>query len=349
MKLDPRLQRVIAWLNLHRTWLSLLLTAAVLGGAGFALAEILRETSLTEIRGSLAEVTPRQVMISIGLCALSYFVLTFYDVLGLYAIKKPQKYWRAALGSFTAYCLSHNLGFAPITGAAARWRAYQGTNLDAADIARLVVIAGVTFWLGIFLMLGVFMVAFPGTVRIHADEMPYFWQAMIGSGILLGIFIYLIACARQSGPINILGWTLPVPTLKQALIQFSLAATDIAIASAALLVLLPETGWAQFPDFLVAYVVAVVIALITHAPGGLGVFEAVILVTLPDVDKAALVSGLILYRIIYYWLPFLLALALMGLNEFRMLKQGERLSVNLGDREDRIATMQTSDPTDGAR
>jgi uncharacterized membrane protein YbhN (UPF0104 family) len=56
-------------------------------------------------------------------------VLTGYDVLALHAIGKPQRYWRAALGSFSAYTFSHNLGFAPITGAAARWRAYRGTNL----------------------------------------------------------------------------------------------------------------------------------------------------------------------------------------------------------------------------
>jgi phosphatidylglycerol lysyltransferase len=83
-------------------------------------------------------------------------------------------------------------------------------------------------------------------------------------------------------------------------------------------VLLPGATIHIYPDFLVAYVVAIVIALILHAPGGLGVFEAVVLVTLPDVDKAALVSALILYRVIYYWLPFLMAAALLGLNEVRL-------------------------------
>jgi uncharacterized membrane protein YbhN (UPF0104 family) len=88
---------------------------------------------------------------------------------------------------------------------------------------------------------------------------------------LLGIGLYLVACARQAAPLNILGWTLPVPTMRQALAQFALAATDIAIASAALLVLLPEAAWHHYPDFVVAYVVAVVVAMVTHAPGGLGV------------------------------------------------------------------------------
>lgn len=338
MKLDPRLQRAIVWLRLHRAWLTALFTIVVLTVAGLALAEILKEVKLADIRSALGKITAQQIGLSIGLTAVSFVILSFYDVLGLHAIGKPQPYWRAFLGSFTAYNLSHNLGFAPITGAAARWRAYRGTSLDPADIARLVVIAGVTFWLGIFLLLGIFLVAFPGALRVHDATMPYATQALIGAAVLAGIGAYLVACARQTGPLNILGWTLPVPTLRQALIQFALAATDIAIASAALLVLLPPETWHHYPDFLVAYVVAVVVALLAHAPGGIGVFEAVILVTLPEVDKASLVSALILYRLIYYWGPLLLAIALLGLNELRMVRLKGRGGVQDGDRDERIVT-----------
>jgi phosphatidylglycerol lysyltransferase len=336
VKLDPRLQRAIIWLRLHKGWLTAGFTVAVVGVAGLALMEILKEVRLADIQAAFGRITAHQILLSIGLTALSFFILSFYDVLGLHAIGKPQRYWRAALGSFTAYNLSHNLGFAPITGAAARWRAYRGTNLDAADIARLVVIAGVTFWLGIFLLLGIFLVAFPGALRVHDATLSYGAQAAIGVAVLAGIAVYLVACARQNGPLNILGWTLPVPTLRQALIQFALAATDIAVASAALLVLLPPETWHHYPDFLVAYVVAVVVALLAHAPGGIGVFEAVILVTLPEVDKASLVSALILYRLIYYWGPLLIAISLLGLNELRMWRR--RSLVQEGDRDERIVT-----------
>jgi len=308
----------------------------MLGIAGLALSEILKDVKVADIRAAFDRITPQQIALSVGLTAVSFIILSFYDVLGLSAIGKPQPYWRALFGSFTAYNLSHNLGFAPLTGAAARWRAYRGTNLDAADIARLVVIAGVTFWLGIFLLLGLFLVLFPGALRVQDAKMPYVTQAAIGAAVLLGIALYLYACARQTGPLDILGWTLPVPTLRQALIQFSLAATDIAVASAALLALLPPDTWHQYPDFLVAYVVAVVIALLAHAPGGIGVFETVVLVTLPEVDKPALISALILYRLIYYWGPLFLAIVLLGLNEVRMLRR--RGSVQEPDRDDRIST-----------
>jgi phosphatidylglycerol lysyltransferase len=336
MKLDPRLGRAIHWLQTHSTILTVLMMIVVLGIAGLALSEILKDVKVADIRAAFDRITTQQILLSIGLTALSFIILSFYDVLGLSAIGKPQPYWRALLGSFTAYNLSHNLGFAPITGAAARWRAYRGTTLDAADIARLVVIAGVTFWLGIFLLLGVFLLLFPGALRVHDATMPYATQAAIGAAVLLGIALYLYACARQTGPLNILGWTLPVPTLRQALIQFGLAATDIAVASAALLALLPPETWHHYPDFLVAYVVAVVVALLAHAPGGIGVFEAVVLVTLPEVDKPSLISALILYRLIYYWGPLFLAIVLLGLNELRMWRR--RGSVQDPDRDERIST-----------
>lgn len=316
--MDRRLVRLIGWLRRHRGKLTSALTVLVLVVAGLALYELLREVRLSDIRDSLAAISKGQILLSLALAAISYIVLTGYDVLALHALHKPQRYWRAALASFTAYCLSHNLGFAPVTGGMARWRAYHGTNLHPADIARIVVIAGVTFWLGIFLLLGIFLVSAPGALRIHDDVMDYGPQAAIGGTILLGIGVYFFACIRQTGPIRIMGWMLPVPTARQAGMQFALAATDIALASAALLVLLPPGSWHSYPDFIIAYVVAIVVALITHAPGGLGVFEAVVLVTLPHIDTADLVSALILYRVIYYWIPLLMALVMLGLNEIRI-------------------------------
>lgn len=331
MHLDPRLLRLLRWLRIYQTQATIGLIVAALALAALVLSGILKEVRPADIAAAFQRITSHQILLAGALTALSYFVLSFYDVLSLNAIGKPQAYWRALLGSFTAYNLSHNFGFAPVTGAAARWRAYRGTSLDAADIARVVVIAGVTYWLGIFLLLGVFLLLFPGALRVHDATMSYGLQAAIGGIVLAAIIAYTIVCARGQGPLNILGWTLPVPTLRQAGAQFLLAATDISIASAALLALLPPESWHHYPDFLVAYVVAFVIALLTHAPGGIGVFEAVILVTLPEVDKPSLVSALILYRVIYYWAPLLLAFVALGVNELRLVRLVA--AVQHGDRQ----------------
>ncbi len=326
MRPDRRAMRLLLWARRHRTGLAIFGTGLVLLLAAIALWAILRELTWAEVRTALGAMSARQVLAAIILTMASYFTLTFYDVLALQAIGRPLPWWRAALGSFTAYCFSHNLGFAPVTGGAARWRAYAGTGLSAADIARIVVIAGATFWLGILLMFAFFMLTMPGAARFRDMALPYPVQASIGGAMLLAIVAYLVACALRLGPIRILGWSLPVPSLKQAMAQFALAATDISIASAALLVLLPGSPWDLFGAFLVAYVIAMVIAFATHAPGGLGVFEAAILVTLPQVDQAGLVSALIVYRLIYFWIPLGLAILLLGGREaFRFAETPFRL------------------------
>lgn len=326
MSLHPRLQRAADWLNTHKTWLTVVLIVAVLIIAGIALREILKGITWRDIHDALRDIRPHQIALSILLTTLSYFVLTGYDVLALDTIGKRLPYWRAALGSFSAYCFSHNFGFAPVTGTAARLRAYSGTSLLIADVVRIVVIAGFTFWLGVFLLLGVILTMVPGALRVSHFSMPFGWQSMIGLVILAAIAIYIQACRKASRPLNILGWTLPIPHAGQITKQFVLAATDIAVASAALLVLLPPGTWHHYPDFLVAYTVAIVVALLAHTPGGIGVFESVILVTLPEVSKPDLVSALILYRIIYYWLPLLADVVFLGLHELRLRRIHKKMA-----------------------
>ncbi len=305
-------QRLLVRLRRNRTALSMTFAVAVVLVAGVALSRILADLNWDEVRAALGAISPGQLAACVGLTLVSYLLLSGYDMLALAAMGLRQPWWRCALGAFSAYSFSHNLGFAPVTAGAARWRAYAGTGLSAADIARIVVIAGVTYWLGIFLMLAVFLLLVPGALRIDQVALPHHWQALAGGVVLAGILAYLAACARRKAPLVLMGWQLPVPSLRQAGLQFLLAAADIALAAAALLVLLPAEQWPHYPQLLVAYVVAVVVALASHAPGGLGVFEAVMLISLPGLGRPELVSALIAYRLIYYWLPLLGSILLLG-------------------------------------
>lgn len=327
MKPHAQFMRIANWFSRHKTLLTASFALLVMVIAAIALRAILKDLHWDDIELALRRVRPYQIALSLILTAVSYFVLTGYDVLALHAIKKPQRYWRAALASFSAYCLSHNLGFAPITGTAARWRAYSGTDMNIGDVVRVVLIAGLTFWMGIFLLLGISLMIVPGALRIYSHSLPFLWQSLMGASILVGIIGYLHACYRMSKPLMLFGWSIPIPSLNQAIKQFLLAATDISIASAALLVLLPADAWHHYPDFLVAYVIAMVVALLTHAPGGLGVFEAVILTTLPNVPKPDLVSALILYRVIYYWLPLISAVSFLGVHELNLNRHKKNIQL----------------------
>jgi hypothetical protein len=54
---------------------------------------------------------------------------------------------------------------------------------------------------------------------------------------------------------------------------------------------------------------------VSNAPGGIGVFEAAMLKAVPVASEEALLASLVLFRVIYYLVPFLFALAFLGAHE----------------------------------
>lgn len=252
---------------------------------------------------------------------VSYFLLTLYDVLALRIIGKPLPYRTAAFASLTSYTLSHNLGFALLTGGSARYRTYSAAGLDAGDILRVIMIAGITFWSGVAAMAGVALMLHPAPLEFGAVTIDPQLQRFAGGAVLATLAGALLFACRAKGNVTILQWSFPHPTARQALAQPVLAALDLAAASAALFVLVPGATPAHFALFFLGYVLAMIAALITHVPGGVGVFEAVIVAVLPGTDHATLLAALILYRVIYYLLPLLVAAALLAIHERRRLRQ----------------------------
>ncbi|CUS45244.1 MAG: lysylphosphatidylglycerol synthase domain-containing protein [Pseudomonadota bacterium] len=294
------------------------LMIAVVGIAIAALFNILSETSWDEIRAAFGRIGIVNLAASVALTTLSYLVLTGYDVLALRSIGRKVPYRTAALASFTSYIFSHNFGFAVLTGGLARYRIYRRKGLSLGEVAQVIALAGITFWFGVFLMLGIALIAIPGVFAQEGWQVPYRYQAWGGSLILAGLVGYLVLLHFRAGrPMRLFGWSLVLPTVGLALGQFALAMIDITLATAALFVLVPGLDLATFPAVLVGYITAFVSGLITHAPGGVGVFEAVMLVALHDINRATLFAALLVYRFIYYLLPLAVGLILFALHEAR--------------------------------
>ena len=79
-----------------------------------------------------------------------------------------------------------------------------------------------------------------------------------------------------------------------------------------------------FITFLGVYAAAVIAGIISHVPGGVGVFEAVVLLTVPNVPPEAMLGSLLAYRAIYYLAPLVLGTLLFGGKE--LAAQGARLA-----------------------
>lgn len=302
-----------------RTTLAVVVTLVILVIAVGALREILAGISWADVRADLARVPATRIALAAGLTVASYVVLTGYDVVSLRIIGRRVAYRTAALASFTSYIFSHNLGFAALTGGAARLRVYGRKGLSLAEVAQIMVMTGVTFWMGVLLLLGIGFVAVPGALAFGGWEVGYAYQAAFGVLILavLAGYVWLLR-QRRGDALEMFGWRLILPSPRIAGIQFMLAVVDLTLATAALFVLVPDLPLVVFPTVLVGYLIAFLSGLLAHAPGGVGVFETVMLLALSGFDRSALFAALLLFRVIYYLVPLAIGVVLFTTHELRV-------------------------------
>lgn len=301
----------------HRIALSMALVF-ILAMMGFvALGRLLHEVHLHDIRAALNALGPRHILLAVAFTAVSYVALTFYDVLALRSIGQHLPYRTAALASFTSYTLSHNLGLSLLTGGSARYRVYSAAGLSVADVARVVTLASFAFWGGVITLAGAALALHPQAMDLDGVG--------IGSGPLQAIGVLLLVAVAGlllwSGPhgrlLKFRNWSIPLPGIGLALAQIGVAAIDLATASAALFVLVPGIDPSLWPAFFIGYTLAIIAVLVTHVPGGLGVFEAVVLAALPSTNRPELIAALLVYRLIYYIAPLLLSVAIVTFQEGR--------------------------------
>jgi phosphatidylglycerol lysyltransferase len=288
-----------------------MLALAALGFA--ALSHLLRDVHMHDIRVAWHALSPTQLAIAITLTMASYLALTLYDVMALRAIERPLPYRTAALASFISYTLSHNLGLSLLTGGSARYRIYSAAGLGVGDVARVVAVAGGTFWGGVIALAGLMLICEPSAVALAGVPPPVL--RLVGLAMIAALLGFLIWLGRHGRLLHLRGWSLPLPGAGLAVVQIGIAALDIAAASAALFVLVPGVDAQLWPIFFMAYTLAIIAVLITHVPGGVGIFEAVILAALPTTGRPELVAALLAYRMIYYIAPLIVAVMLVVIQE----------------------------------
>jgi phosphatidylglycerol lysyltransferase len=243
-----------------------------------------------------------------------YGCLTLYDALAVRFAGADVPYPRVALISFMGYAIGHNVGLNTLSGGAIRYRAYSALGLGAKQIATIIAFGTVTFLLGAGLLLGLSLLTQAGmsgsVLHVHSA------LAMLAGGILLAaVTAYLwLVCTRHE-PLRYGRIVIPVPKPRIAFAQVAVACADLLCAASVLYVLLPQQAAISFGAFAGIYLIAIAAGVISNVPGGIGVFEAVLLLLLPSVPKGSLLGALVAYRAIYYFAPFAVALALLGAHE----------------------------------
>jgi glycosyltransferase 2 family protein len=302
-------------------WLGPLASILIFSASLVVLWYIVREMDPAAIADTFSKTSWRQIGLALGFTALSYLLLTGYDALALKRLGLSIPYRTTALGSFTSYSVSFTLGFPLVTGGTVRYWIYSAKGVRASEVASLTVIAGLTFWLGLGAILCACLFYATDSVAMLARTSPVVVQG-VGAAVTLGTLGYLVWVATDERTLRVSGWNLHLPGLGITLAQMTLGACEVCAAAAVLFVLLPGGHNLDYPAFLAAYIFACLIGIASHAPGGAGVFEATMLLALSRLPYEQVVGALVLFRIIYYLLPFILALVLLALSE--MIKRIKR-------------------------
>ncbi|MGE5506031.1 MAG: lysylphosphatidylglycerol synthase domain-containing protein [Actinomycetota bacterium] len=257
---------------------------------------------------------------ALGMAAASYAVLTGFDGLAVRHIGRPMPPGWTALISFVSHAVSHNAGFAVLTGGSVRLRMYSTFGLGVGEVASVIAFAGLTFALGTIVLAG-------GAFILEGDKVARLLHLPAGAVIGVGwaatlvLAAYLAWTALAGRPLAVGGWRFATPSLGVSLLQITIAAADLALVAGALYLLLPLGKGVSYPAFVGLYVVATLAGIVSHVPGGLGVFEGALVLMLPQLQSDAVLAALLVFRVFYNLLPLLLAAVVLGVFELQLRRR----------------------------
>jgi uncharacterized membrane protein YbhN (UPF0104 family) len=302
------------------------LSFAIIATALVVLYRILRDIEVKEVVAALLAADPRDILAAALLVAGGYFTLTFYDLFALRTIGRADVPYRiAALAGFTSYSVGHNVGASVFTGGAVRYRIYSAYGLDVIEVAKLCFVAGLTFWLGNVTVLGLGIAYVPEAASAVNQLPPWFNRglAILTLGVLALYVGWVWSGARVVGRH---GWQVDLPGGPLTLLQIVIGIVDLSFCALAMYMLVPDEPHVGFVTLAVIFVSATLLGFASHAPGGIGVFDAAMLVALWQFDKEDLLAGLLLFRLLYYVIPFALSLLILGVREVMIAVSGSRMA-----------------------
>ncbi|WP_322055034.1 bifunctional lysylphosphatidylglycerol flippase/synthetase MprF [Paraburkholderia bannensis] len=270
----------------------------------------------------LWHLAPGQWTGALGATALSFVALVGRDAVGLRYLGARVSRGALWVGAIAGSALGNVTGFGALTGGAVRCRVYGPAGVTAAQIGRMTVFTSVTLAIALALMAALGMVASADTLAGLLHLTPDALRWIGGSVLALGAAM-IVACpahAREIEPFKRAWLRFTVPARRDLVAQLLLAALDVVGAGLALWSVMPHAQL-DFANFLTVYTAAMLLGLIGHTPGGIGVFEAAMVFALgASVPGSKVFAALLAYRAIYFGAPLALSAALLAVFEGRALK-----------------------------
>jgi glycosyltransferase 2 family protein len=283
----------------------------------WAISHELRQYNYRDVVNAISAIPKSRLSWSIWLTAFGYLVMIGYDILGFNYVGQSLRWNKIAFVNFISSVFSNTIGFALLTGTAIRYRFYASWGVPALAIAQIIAFANFTFWLGMFAVAGLMFVFDPLQIppQLH---LPFTTVRPVGIIFLLLVVTYLIASVVVKQPLVVRNQEFRFPNFQISLAQIAISSFDWLLAAAVLYIVLPNNISLSFLDFLGIYLLAMFAGVVSNVPGGLGVFETVILLILSSkISAPAILASMLAYRAIYYFLPMLIAVCLLGWYELR--------------------------------
>jgi uncharacterized membrane protein YbhN (UPF0104 family) len=282
-------------------------TIAIVAVAVFLVVRGARGIDWADVLGALRNYDLSILAVALALVIPGQLACACFDLIGRHATGHLLSVPRVMLISLTGYNFSLNLG-ALIGGLAFRYRLYAPYGLAPMTIAQIIGLSVLTNWSGYVLLAGL-------VLTFEPPELPGGWGP--GSTVLRGVGIallvataaYLILCATRGGTrVRWKGSELQLPTLRVAAVQFALSLASWSVIGALITWLLPgDVGWLTVMPILMISAIA---GIWSHIPAGLGITEVVFVTLLGQrVNSSELLAALLVFRVLYYLAPFLVALA----------------------------------------
>jgi phosphatidylglycerol lysyltransferase len=304
-----------------REILSPLLALVICGLLLVVLQHLSQAVDYRSVIRQLRELRPGEWTAALGATALSYVALVGRDAVGLRYLGAAVPRVALWIGATAGSALGNATGFGALTGGAVRARVYGVANITPAQIGRMTVFTSVSLGLALVLMTALGMLGMAGQLAplLHLTPDTLRWS---GAALLIALTLAAAACRRETRPIRT-RWewlSFDIPARRDLLAQVALAVLDVVAAGLALWALLPHAN-VSFVTFVPVYAAAMLLGMIGHTPGGVGVFEAAMVFTLSgSVQTHQMVAALLAYRAIYFGVPLIVSAALLAGFEGRALK-----------------------------
>lgn len=296
--------RILSWIG----------CLAIVGAALWILHRYLSQIAWRDVAAAWSQLPVHRIAYSIAATAVSFAMLALFDVLAARTVVRDRvSTGLAAFAGAVTQGISNTLGFHAITGTALRYRIYATAGVGAGDIARIIGLAGLGVGLG-------FAVVITGAL-CWQPAITHGWGRLPGIVLIVLLAALPIWLARRPRTLHVWRWPLAFPGAGVAAAQMLIGGVEMLAAISALYVLLPDGVAPPFVDFLPIYVGAVLAGILSHSPGGLGVFETIMLAAFPAEVRADLLVAMVCYRLTYSLLPFVLASAALALFELRQRRR----------------------------